>query len=238
MNNLKLIALDLDGTLTQHKSKLANDNREILEILSKKYMLLMVGAGPCERIFNQMNKYPIDILGNYGMQYGIYNKSTDNLDIVRDITLLPNKCEIEEKVSYIREKYNYTDYEGDNVEYHKSGCITIPLLGTKANLQNKLNFDPTREKRREIYNDVKQLFNGYNVFIGGSSSFDLAPLPYDKYYSLDIYCKDNSIDHENILYVGDDYGTGGNDESVFLSDIRFLCIDNYLDFSCKMRAFI
>ena len=68
-NKIKLIAFDLDGTLTQHKSPLGEENRKVLEQLAKKYKLLMAGAGMCNRIFNQMGKFPIDVLGNYGMQY-------------------------------------------------------------------------------------------------------------------------------------------------------------------------
>ena len=75
-NKIKLIAFDLDGTLTQHKSPLGEENRKVLEELSKKYKLLMAGAGMCNRIFNQMGKFPIDVLGNYGMQYAEYKSRT------------------------------------------------------------------------------------------------------------------------------------------------------------------
>ena len=73
------------------------------------------------------------------------------------------------------------------------------------------------------------------VFIGGSSSFDFAPVPYDKYYALDRYCKRFGLSHEEVVYVGDDYGTGGNDEAVYRSDFRFICVDDYtrLDFYLK-----
>jgi hypothetical protein len=33
-----------------------------------------------------------------------------------------------------------------------------------------------------------------------------------------------------VVFVGDDYGCGGNDESVYLSDFGFIKVDNYLDF--------
>ena len=71
--SIKLIAMDLDGTLSQHKSPLPEKTKEALKALSKKYKLLMVGAGQVIRIFNQLEKFPIDIIGNYGMQYGKYN---------------------------------------------------------------------------------------------------------------------------------------------------------------------
>ena len=230
IKKIKLIAFDLDGTLTQHKTPLSKETREILFALGKKYKLLMAGAGMCNRIFNQMEKFPIDILGNYGMQYAKYNPQTKDLDLIEDNVLPCDRESCEERVTYLRKKHGYTEFKGDNVEYHASGCITFPLLGTKAEQKDKLAFDPDRKKRRAFYQDVVEVFNDFNVFVGGSSSFDMAPRPYNKYYALDKYCKENGIRHEEVCYVGDDYGMGGNDESVYLSDMNFIKVDNYLDF--------
>ena len=227
---IKIVAMDLDGTLTQHKEKLDEEHKEALNELSKRYKLLMVGAGQVYRIFNQMEKYPIDIIGNYGLQYATYNEKTKDLNIQRDLAFPVNQSEIERKVTYIRNKYGFTEYRGDNVEYHASGCITFPILGTRAVQTEKLAFDPDRVKRRTIYDEVCELFSDYNVFVGGSSSFDMSPKPYNKYYALDLYCKENGLSHENVVYIGDDYGTGGNDESVYQSDFNYITIDNYMDF--------
>ena len=230
IKNIKIIAMDLDGTLTQHKEKLSVEHKEILDKLSKRYKLLMVGAGQVGRIFNQMNKYPIDIIGNYGLQYAVYDKDAKDMRIIRDLTFSADREATEKKVTGFREKYGYTEYRGDNVEYHVSGCITFPILGTKAIQEDKLAFDPDRAKRRKIYNEVCNAFSDYNVFVGGSSSFDMAPKPYNKYYALDLYCKENGISHNEVIYIGDDYGIGGNDESVYKSDFNYLTIDDYRDF--------
>lgn len=229
-SDIKVIAMDLDGTLTQHKTPLSPEHRAVLEKLSQKYKLLMVGAGQVMRIFNQLQKFPIDIIGNYGLQYGVYNPQTQSIDIKRDITAECNKEAVTQKINALREKYGYLDYKGDNVEFHPSGCVTFPLLGTKAEQKDKLAFDPDRVKRRKIYNEVVATFDDYCVFVGGSSSFDMAPKPYNKYYALDLYCKENNIEHRNVVYIGDDYGLGGNDESVYKSDFNYITIDNYLDF--------
>ena len=167
-NKIKVVAFDLDGTLTQHKTKLSEENRKALEKLGEKYRLLMVGAGTCMRIFNQLDSFPIDVIG------------TKTLDILRDEVRPVDKETIEKKVTAAREKYGFTEFAGENVEYHPSGCITFPILGTKAKQEDKLAFDPDRKKRRAFYQDVVEVFNDYNVFVGGSSSFDMAPKPYDK----------------------------------------------------------
>lgn len=231
ISKIKVIAFDLDGTLTQHKTPMIPENRAAMERLSQKYKLVMAGAGQCRRIFNQLEGFPIDIIGNYGLQYAKYNPNTEDLDIIRDLSFDCDKDTIEEKVKFFREKYGYVECAGNNVEYHPSGCITFPILGTKACQEDKLAFDPDRKKRRLIYHEVVESFSDYNVFVGGSSSFDMAPKPYNKYYALDLYCKENGLEHENLVYVGDDYGLGGNDESVYQSDFSFICVDDYREFA-------
>ena len=94
----------------------------------------------------------------------------------------------------------------------------------------KLAFDPDRKIRRSMYPEVVKAFPAYTVFVGGSSSFDMAPLPYNKYYALDTFCRNEGLRHENLLYIGDDYGLGGNDEAVYKSDFPFVTIDDYRDF--------
>lgn len=237
-SEIKVVAMDLDGTLTQHKQQLDEKNKEALICLAKKYKLLMVGAGQVLRIFNQLGQLPIDIIGNYGLQYGVYNAETQNMDIVRDLKFPVDVELIDKKVTMLREKYGFTEFAGNNVEFHPSGCITFPILGTKAEQEDKLAFDPDRIKRRKIYNDVIETFSDYTVFVGGSSSFDMAPLPYNKYYALDMYCKENDLKHENVVFIGDDYGLGGNDESVYKSDFSYLTIDDYRDFPEVIKALL
>lgn len=235
-SKIKVVAMDLDGTLTQHKQPLSPEARQRLVDLSKKYKLLMVGAGQVQRIFNQMEHFPIDIIGNYGLQYAKYNAETGEMDVQRDLNLpCDNRASIEAKVTALREKHGFTVFAGDNVEYHPSGCLTFPILGTKAQQADKLAFDPDRKKRRAFYQEVVEAFPDYVVFVGGSSSFDMAPKPYNKFYALDLYCQENGLSHENVLFIGDDYGQGGNDESVYLSDIPFLCIDDYTTFPEKTK---
>lgn len=228
--DIKVIAMDLDGTLTQHKTPLSAEHRAALTELSKAYKLLMVGAGQVMRIFNQLEKFPIDIIGNYGMQYGKYNSETKEIDIVKDISVGCDKQLVAEKIEMLRNKYGFLEYAGESVEYHPSGCITFPIIGTKAKPKDKLSFDPDRSRRRKIYDDVVNTFSDYYVFVGGSSSFDMAPKPYNKYYALDLYCKENGLEHAQVVYIGDDYGLGGNDESVYKSDFNYLTIDDYNDF--------
>ena len=162
---IKLVAFDLDGTLTQYKTPLDDKNRAVLEQLAAKYRLVMVGAGQCMRIFNQLGGFPIDVIGNYGLQYAKYNPGTKALDIVRDEVLPCDRESVDKRVTMLREKYGFTEFAGNNVEFHPSGCVTFPVLGTAAKAEDKLAFDPDRSKRRKIYAEVCDTFSEYTVLL-------------------------------------------------------------------------
>ena len=157
--------------------------------MSHKYRLVIVGAGSCTRIFEQLEPFPIDVIGNYGMQVARYNSQKKTLDMIEKDTVPYDRKKIELRITMLRKKYGFTAYVGDNIQIYDSGFIVFPLLGTAASIPDKLAFDPDRKKRRVLYADVCKAFPEYNVFIGGSSSFDIAPRPFQKYYALSKYCR-------------------------------------------------
>lgn len=227
----KVLAFDLDGTLTQHKSPLSSECRELLLRSREKYRLLMVGAGSCRRIFTQMESFPIQIIGNYGMQFADVEQEASEMALILHSD---RKVEVDSELAVaranaLRQMLGYLPYKGETIEIHESGMLTFPILGTEASIADKLAYDPDRVKRRKVYAQVKDMFPEYKVYIGGSSSFDIVPHPYTKLHALDLYCTQNQFSHEDVLYFGDDYGLGGNDEDVYLSDIPFQCIDDYHD---------
>jgi hydroxymethylpyrimidine pyrophosphatase-like HAD family hydrolase len=235
----RVLAFDLDGTLTEHRTWITDERLALLDLLrADGYRLMIVGAGQARRIFTQLREYPMDIVGNYGLQYAVYRDDLGDLEFVRDLSLPCDRESVSERIMDVRAKTGYTEFAGDPVEFHPTGCVTFPLLGTKANIADKLLFDPTREKRRAIHEEVARAFPEYSVFIGGSSSFDMAPKPYDKYYALTRFCEDEGYDKSEITYFGDDYGKGGNDECVYLSDIDFVKVEKYSVFDEAVGAYL
>ncbi len=221
----KLIAFDLDGTLTQHRTPLGEANRRVLEALAKKYALVMLGAGGAERINKQLCGFPIEIIGNYGMQEG--REVDGKFILTKDERTEVDKEFFTEQITYLRKKYGYENYKGESVEFHASGMVTFPLLGTKADISDKVAFDPTRAKRKVLYPEVKQIFKDFTVYIGGSSSFDFSAKQYNKYDALIDYGKRHGYPKEEILFVGDDFGDGGGDSHIRLGGIDYVEITDY-----------
>ncbi len=229
----KLICFDLDGTLTQHRTLLDDKNRSVLEKLAKKYKLLMVGAGTARRIYDQMGQFPIDVLGNFGMEEArIIN---GEFVMVREDKAYPDQKDFNTKITMLRNKYGHTEYKGDSVEFHPCGMVTVPMLGTKADIKDKLAFDPDRKKRRLMYEEVKALFPDYAVYIGGSSSFDFIQAKYNKYTATMKYAEEHGIKKEEILFVGDDFEDGGGDSHVRLGGMDFINITHYTELEDKLK---
>ena len=92
------------------------------------------------------------------------------------------------------------------------------------------SFNPTA-KFEEAFIDRKDMSYSYNdgdlYYFMDQETFDMVPLPYNKYYALDLFCRDEGYSHGEITYFADDYGTGGNDNCVYESDIDFVKVDKF-----------
>lgn len=232
----KLICMDLDATLTQHRTPLEQFNREALDNLGKKFDLVMVCAGNAPRVWKQMGEYPIDILGNYGMQEA--RVEDGELRIVRQITVPADTAFFLAKTDYLRKKYGYTEYGGDPVEFHAAGMVTFGLLGTDVPGERKLLFDPDRAKRRAMYPEVLEIFKDYAVFIGGSTSFDFAPKQFNKYDATLEYARERGYTLEDVIFIGDDFDDGGGDSHVRIKGMDYISIDDYHNFRQKTNPLL
>lgn len=221
----RLIGLDLDGTLTQHRTPLDAEHRELLDALGRKYKIVIVAAGNAPRVYAQMEGYPVDIIANYGMQES--RMIDGKFSIIRDDIIEPDREFFVRETDYLREKYGYTEFAGESLEFHESGMVTFPLLGTEADLSDKIAFDPDRRKRHVLYPEVVSIFHSYSVFVGGSSSFDITPQKYNKYDAMVKYGKENGYSVDEMLYVGDDFGDGGGDSHIRLGGMDYFEIDDY-----------
>ena len=232
----KLLCFDLDATLCQHRSPIPEANMRALQTLESQYKCIMVGAGNAPRIYGQMGNHPIDIVANYGMQESAMVDG--EFKIVRAVTNTVDRQFFREKTDYLRQKYGYTEYEGEPLEFHPSGMVTFGLLGTKPSAEHKVAFDPDRKKRRAMYKEVCEIFKDFSVYIGGSTSFDFAGLQYNKYDATLDWAKRHGNTLEDVCFVGDDFADGGGDSHVRIKGMDHLVITDYKKFPQVMSVLL
>ena len=225
----KLVAMDLDATLCQHRSPIPPENLKALDALTNRYHCVMIGAGNAPRIYRQMGNYPIEISGNYGMQESEVRDG--KFVIVRAVTNEVDRAFFREKTDYLRKKYGYTKYEGEPLEFHASGMVTFGLLGTSPAAEHKVAFDPDRKKRRAMYKEVCEIFKDYSVYIGGSTSFDFAGKRYNKYDATLDWAERHGYRLDDIVFIGDDFADGGGDSHVRIRGMDHIVINDYRNFA-------
>jgi len=233
MKSKKLLLFDLDATLTEHRMPLEPAARELMEKLCEKYDVVMMAAGNCPRVYHQMGDFPVPIVGNYGMQESAIVDG--EFRIIREDTAPADTAFFDKWCRYFREKYGYTAYQGDPIEYHASGMVTFGLLGTAPDKYEKLKFDPDKAKRRAMYPEVLKVFKDYAVYIGGSTSFDFTPKQYNKFDAALRYAHEHGYSLDECLFVGDDIDDGGGDSHIRLYGMDYIRIYDYSKTPAMLR---
>jgi hypothetical protein len=82
------------------------------------------------------------------MQFAVYNKDQQALVLHWDECVQVNREEVLRRAEKIRQQFGLFDFNGDTLEFHSTGALTFPVLGTKANLAEKLAYDPDRDPDR------------------------------------------------------------------------------------------
>ena len=232
----KVVAMDLDATLCQHRSPIPERNLEALRKLENRYKCVMVGAGNAPRIYKQMGNYPIDIVANYGMQ--VAEAADGNFRIVKAVTNSVDRKFFREQTDALRKKYGYTEYEGEPLEFHASGMVTFGLLGTSPSAEHKVVFDPDRKKRRAMYPEVCEIFKDFSVYIGGSTSFDFAGKEYNKYDATLVWAKEHGYTLDDVVFIGDDFADGGGDSHVRIKGMDHIVITDYKKFADAVEVLL
>ena len=221
----KLIAFDVDGTLSQSRSKIDHEMADLLKkLLAKKQVAIITGGAFADikkqildeiGLNNELNKNLI-LLPTNGGGLWIFDKEWKELS--------SHKLTTEEKwkiVTAIKEvvdgKENINEF-GDKVQDRESE-ITYSALGEHAPVEFKKAWDPDFKKRIALQQALEKMLPEFEVKIGGTTSIDITPRGMDKAYGMNKAIKYLKINVEDILFFGDAVYENGNDYPVFLMGV-------------------
>ncbi len=224
----KVIAFDIDGTLTVSKSPLednpqvSDDMSDLLRELLKKYTVAIISGASFKQFDSQILSHlskdhellkNLFLLPTNGTTICTYNDGAWQCPPVNALT--------EEEKKKIFEAFDKTFQEvgfqipenlyGDLLE-DRGSQVTFSAFGQKAPIEVKESWDKDHAKREKMLHVLEKYLPDFASHIGGTTSIDVTRKGIDKAYGLTELLKKLNLSRENLLYVGDELFPGGNDE--------------------------
>ena len=228
----KLIAFDLDGTLTESKQPITNKTAKFLTSLAYDYEIAIVTGGTMEQIKTQvLDRLPdwvqdkMHLMSCSGAEYFRFGQT-----LYRNLILKKEKAVMIPMLTGLLKQMGYwTDNSAGDIIEDRGSQITVSALGQKASLKDKEDWDPFGIKRREIRDAVRAMFPEYSVRVGGLTSVDISIQGIDKEYAINELLEWNQFEQSEVLYIGDKFRPGENDYPALLAGVTCLRVTSYAD---------
>jgi phosphomannomutase len=235
---MKLIFFDLDGTLAESKQALTNEMAELITKLLAVTHVAVISGGALQQFLKQVvSKLPestnfsnLYLLPTSGAALYEFRPSTSLGASNSDWNKIYEE-RLSEKEAHIIEKamkdaatetgiINFSDQSwGERIEY-RGGQVTMSALGQQAPIVLKKEWDPDHAKRHALRDAIASRLPEFSVGIGGVTSIDVTKKGIDKAYGIHKLCERLGISESDVLYVGDELESGGNDEAVYKTSVE------------------
>ena len=209
---------DLDGTICE--------SRQIISDKMKKKLLIrdefvVISGAEVERIKKQMDGVPCIIMGQNG----------------NDAPNWENKLNEEEKkeiLEHLEKISRFCNIPIDNKTVHHRGCqISLSFTGHNADVKWKKRFDPLKKYRNFVLKKIPFKSKILVVRVAGTTCLDYNRKGNLKGDNLKRYMKLSNLKKSECVYYGDNFGKGGNDESV-LGIMKCIKVDSPDDLYKKL----
>ena len=227
----KMVVFDLDKTLSKSKQTMDEEMAGILRSLMERFLVAVISGGSYAQFQKQVlppmlpgphlkNFYLFPTCGSAFYRYG-----KDGWEEVYTEKLAPEeKKRIFEAFPKMFEEVGFRIPEplyGILIEDRESQ-ITFAACGSDAPLAIKSVWDPDRNKRLKMIEVLYRFLPEFELRTGGSNSIDVTRKGIDKAYGIKQMEKHLGLSRNEILFIGDDLGPGGNDAPV--KDIGVDCV--------------
>ena len=220
----KLVAFDLDGTLAESKQRVSSDMGELLsQLLKKMPVAVMSGAGfpqferqffpafPADADFTNLYLFPDNAAQCFVYREGSWKPQYDN-------AFTP--AEREHVLKALDEALVETGMRdvpirvwGERIE-DRGAEIVFSGLGQEAPPEEKRKWDPTREKRKPLYDALTKKLPEFAIGLNAMTSIDITRKGITKAYGIRRLAELSGVAIAEMLYVGDALDEGGNDAVV------------------------
>jgi HAD superfamily hydrolase (TIGR01484 family) len=252
----KVIAIDLDGTLSPSKSPLPDRMSELLNKLLERVQVCVISGGKFtqfeKQLLSNLNASPtklesLHLMPTCGTRYFVFNIPKNNWHQVyaEDLTK-KEKDKIINALNkgfddlHMREKKTWGESIEDRdsqITFSVLGQDIVEKLGDKG-IRMKEAWDKNDIKKQKLRDYISKLIPEFEVRVGGVTSIDVTKLGIDKAYGIKKLMVVQGITREQILFIGDRIREGGNDYPVKLMGIDSIEISNWQETALVIQAII
>lgn len=237
----KIIAFDVDGTLTASKTLITDSMADLIKKLIQKKMVISIAGGSFHQLemqflppfLNDNSMLPFiknfTLLPTSGSQRYEYNEKDRKWEMT-DKEPMPREAK-KLALELLEEVISDPQYEIPSNPYGKiiedrDTQITFTPNGQQAPVLVKLAFDPNRKKREKIVAMLEPKLPELTLLINGTSSIDILPKGFNKAVGLLRFLNKAGFKKEDVLFVGDGLFPGGNDYSVYEAGFDTIAVKN------------
>lgn len=232
LSSKKIIAFDLDGTLTKSKTVLDEEMAALLCRLMEKKTVAILGGGGFSQFKNQFLKHltcakeqfkNLFILPVSGGSLYLYKSGQWRLEYSNTLS-----AEEKEKITHAFESaYRDINYISPQRTYgevleDRESQITFSALGQQAPLDEKKKWNKKSDYRPELKAALEKYLPDFEVRFGGRTSLDVTKKGINKAYGIGQVMDMRSAVHDDVVYVGDQLHKGGNDYVVKSTGVETL----------------
>jgi len=233
LKDVKLIALDMDGTLAQSKSPIDEPMASLLIKLLEKYSIAVISggdypqfekqlipsfAGVDQWLLSKLYLYPTSGTKFYTYIDWSFQKIYSD-DLTEDEVRRSTACLLD---ATTRLGLIPSQQYGELIE-NRWTQITFSALWQQAPYELKKTWDPHFEKRKRVLEIVQPLLPDLSVGMWGATSIDITKKWIDKSYAIDRLKEELHLRVEDMIFVWDALMEGGNDFAVKKTGVR--CIE-------------
>lgn len=247
----KLIAFDMDGTLTESKEAMTAEMAALVRRLLAKTKVVVISGGGIENFFLQLEALlqsedkslfrNLTLLPTGGAQVYRYDATSAQW---QQSAALPFPAELKQQVTTVFEQVIAADNydipkEVFGIQIEDRGTqMSFAPLGVDAPLALKKVWDPDHQKRSRIVRDITPFLPGATIVIGGTTHIDISAGTFDKGTALLQLLKKEQLAKDDIVYVGDALFPGGNDERAQDAGIECIQVAGPTDTAVRIEAFL
>jgi len=221
----KVLAFDLDDTLSITKSPISDEMVTTLSKILEKYEVCVISGGRFEQfkfqITDRLTVAPnllarLHLMPTCGTQYYRFDEVQNDwqLQYAEDLTE-DEKQQISEVLEASAKELGLwkVDPAGEILE-DRGSQVTFSALGQQATPEDKYAWDPDGTKKLAIRDLAAQSLPNLEVRAGGTTSIDVTRKGIDKAYGMQKLMEALNLTKEDILFFGDKLQPGGNDYPV------------------------